>query len=252
MNLATATPVEIDTLLAELHGRYTTARMNQISANKKAWTYEHRNPTYSAQLKEQADGYKAQAEALLAEMAPMDDEYVRRGRWTRAFVVADGHVHSSMDCSTCNNGQYPTEFGWVTEFSGKTEAEVVEAAGSRACTVCYPTAPVDAPAGRIFHATEIAAQAAREEREAKRAAAAAKKAANAFGPYKITADRFGDTLDTVHKAKAFLTDGFQWNWDHPWYLAVDRDTVAAMLGEKLGTTAEEQLTAAAKRAANRT
>lgn len=251
MNLSDATPAEIDAVLAELHGRYTSARTHQIAANKKAYTYEHRNPSYSSQLAEQAAWFKAQAEALLFEMAPMDDEYVRRGRWTRAFVVADGHVHSSMDCSTCNNGMYPTEFGWVTEFSGKTEAEVVEAAGSRACTVCYPSAPVDAPAGRIFHATEIEAQKARDERAAKKATADAKKAANAFGPF-VTSGRFGDKLDTIFKAKAFLTDGAQWGWDHPSFLPTDRDAVATLLGEKLGTTADEQISAAVKRAANRT
>lgn len=248
MNLATATPAEIDTELAALHGRYTIARTREIQSRTEARKYEVREPAYSAKLAERADHYAAEADAIATEMAPLDAEYFRRGRWTRAFVVTDGHVHRSMDCSTCNNGMYPTEFGWVTEFSGKTEAEVIEAAGSRACTVCYPDAPVDAPAGRIFHADEVAAQAAREERAAKKAAADAKKAANAIGPIRVQGR---GKIETVHAAKGWLTDGFQWGWSHPSFLPEDRDAIAALLAEKLGTTVEEQLKAAATRAKNR-
>lgn len=239
-----ATPIEIDTELAELHGRYTVAMTRFIQSRESARKYKDDRYT------EQAAKYRAEADALLDEMSPLNAEYVRRGRWTRAFVVADGHVHSSMECSTCNNGIYPTEFGWVTEFSGQSEAEVVEAAGSRACTVCYLTAPVDAPAGRIFHATEIAAQAAREERAAKKAAADAKKAANAFGPFRTNGTQ-GTMLETVYAAKGFLTDGSEWGWNHPSFRPEDRDAVATLLAEKLGTTVEAQVDAAAKRAANR-
>ena len=164
---------------------------------------------------------------------------------TRAFVVPDGHVHRSMGCSTC----YPTtEFGWVTELSGSTEAEIIEAAGSRACTVCYQNAPVDALAGRIFHATEVAAQAARDERAAKKATADAKKATNVIGPYR-TSDR--DLITTVYAAKAYLTDGFEWGWSHPSFSPQDRDAIAGLLAAKQGTTSEKELEAAIKRAANR-
>lgn len=74
------------------------------------------------------------------EIALRNDEFNRRGGWTRAFIVPGGHVHSSMDCSSC----YPTtKFGWMPELSGDDEDEIVGKAGERACTVCYPTAPVD-------------------------------------------------------------------------------------------------------------
>lgn len=253
MDLTTASPAEIDTELATLHGRATahrTARLQLLARAEQATKGRYPDAAYAQRLTEQANAELTKAQAVEAEMAPLEGEFIRRGGWTRAFVVADGHVHSSMDCSTCNNGMYPTQFGWVTEFSGKTEAEVIEAAGSRACTVCYPDAPVDAPAGRIFHADEVAAQAARDERAAKKAAADAKRAANAFGPYK-TADRWGNTLDTVYKAKSFLTDGYSWGWDHPSFLPADRDAVAELLAAKLGTTTEAQLEAAATRAKNR-
>lgn len=49
----------------------------------------------------------------------------------------------------------------------------------------------------------------------------------------------------------YLTDGFYWGWDHPSYSEDDRDAIASALAAKLGTTVEEQLEAAQKRAKNR-
>lgn len=80
--------------------------------------------------------------------APYDAEFDRRGGWTRAFLVCgsgNGHVHSSMDCSTCNRGLSATEFEWVTDYSGRDQGAIIAAAGWRACTVCYPDAPVGTP-----------------------------------------------------------------------------------------------------------
>lgn len=70
------------------------------------------------------------------------DEYDRRGGWTRAFLVnnTNGHVHKSMGCSTCFAD---TQFAWLTGYSGQTEEQIIEAAGMRACTVCYPDAPAE-------------------------------------------------------------------------------------------------------------
>lgn len=247
MNL---TPAEIDAKLAELDARCVTALTRAIQnreAAHKARQGRFADEAHAARLEVVAAGCQVEADLIAFNMIPFHLEFSRRGGWTRAFIVAGGHVHATKFCSTCNNGVYPTQFGWLTEFSGKTEAEVIEAAGSRACTVCYPDAPVDAPAGRLFHADEVAAEAARTERAAKAAKAAEKKAANAFGPYK--AGHY--LLDTVYKAKAFLTDGSQWGWDHPSFLPADRDAVAALLAAKLGTTTEAQVEAASRRAANR-
>jgi hypothetical protein len=52
-----------------------------------------------------------------------------------------------MECSTCNKNGKPTEFGWLPEWSGRSEAEALEALVTASnktilCTVCYPTAPV--------------------------------------------------------------------------------------------------------------
>lgn len=91
-----------------------------------------------------------------------------RGGWNRAFLVANanGHVHSSTDCSTCRP---TTQFAWLTDYSGADEYAIVEDAGHRACTSCYPSAPVgDAKSlpTKMYTSDEIAAQRDRERREA--------------------------------------------------------------------------------------
>lgn len=177
MNLQTMTPVEVDTMLAALYAeqnkvgtsvaratdtvmraggaRRTYGRgnsgwsMTQAEAEAKArataadetaaaWTKRDAEKAVEA-----LDAARAALAQVHAEQARIGEEFTRRGGWTRAFLVTDGHVHSSMNCSTCNNGEYPTVFTWLVEFSGGTEADVVEAAASRACTVCYPSAPVE-------------------------------------------------------------------------------------------------------------
>lgn len=60
--------------------------------------------------------------------------------WNRAFIVPGGHVHSSMDCHTLHP---TTKIMVIPECSALTAAEVVELAGERACTICYPDAPVE-------------------------------------------------------------------------------------------------------------
>jgi hypothetical protein len=95
--------------------------------------------------------------------------------WSRAYLATSygGHVHRSMNCSTCNNGGQATDFFWVTALSGLSDDEVVDEARERACTVCYEDAPVEklALATRVFSDDERAAQARAAEREDKRVAA---------------------------------------------------------------------------------
>lgn len=79
-----------------------------------------------------------------AAQAPLHAEYADRP-WSRFFWVQNngGHVHSSMNCSTCNNGRTPTRFGWNPDLSGLTEAAAVAKLGPSLCTVCFPSAPVE-------------------------------------------------------------------------------------------------------------
>lgn len=122
-------------------------------------------------------------------LAKLEDEFGRRGGWPRAYLVTDGHVHSSMHCSSCNRGEFPTRFFWMIDYSGKTHAEIVEAAGERACTLCYPDAPVArrdkdktvvVPKSAMLTPEEIERERARVEEKARRDAKRAKAALNAI------------------------------------------------------------------------
>jgi hypothetical protein len=60
--------------------------------------------------------------------------------WNRAYIVPGGHVHRDVNCHTL----YADTVRYIVpECSALTEAEIVEMAADRACTVCYPSAPVD-------------------------------------------------------------------------------------------------------------
>ncbi|WNN93697.1 hypothetical protein SEA_CALLINALLBARBZ_47 [Arthrobacter phage CallinAllBarbz] len=111
---------------------------------------------------------EAELEALREEIAPLL-AIAEAGNWTRFVYVPGGHVHRRY-CSTL----YPTTVRqYLPEFSGADDAEIVEAAGSSACTVCFSDAPV------VARPSTIAAVAKdRETREAE-AAAKAEKAAQA-------------------------------------------------------------------------
>lgn len=119
----------------------------------------------------------AREEALAQAMNELDairDEIrplaaiAKTGAWTRFVLVPGGHLHRGFYCSTLRN---TTTTGLMPEYSGADEAEIVDLAGEVACTVCFPSAPVDRP-------TRIPALVAeREAREAEAAERAAKKVA---------------------------------------------------------------------------
>lgn len=140
-------------------------------------------PAYLIERQEEALKQRAAIRATLAqcytELAELSEVY-REFRWNRAFLVKahNGHVHKSRDCSTCFD---TTEFAWLTDYSGADEAEIVEAAGETACTVCYPSAPAEVlnRPTTIVTADKAAKEAAKAEREAKRIEREAKRLAKA-------------------------------------------------------------------------
>lgn len=163
------TPPQVDTALAEIYGRiadcWTKILNIQIDRGyyvkrtdpTNRWSYQ--GPESAAAAQKEVDRLDAkiaalhdQIAALKAECKPFDAEYDRRP-WTRAWIVtsSEGHVHNTMDCSTCNKQRQkrdgtwsaPTAFGWLPEVSGMDESEIVALAGEKACTVCYPTAPAE-------------------------------------------------------------------------------------------------------------
>lgn len=200
-DLSTWTPQQVDTVLAEIHGRIGVKR-SQIARERRYIADEERRQNTSYWMYREADQpsiaksiarHEAKIAELQAEIAvisweavPFNQEYDRRP-WTRAWIVtsSEGHVHNTMDCSTCNkvyrkqDGSYsdPTEFGWLPQVSGLDEAEIVDLAGEAACTVCYPSAPVESlgrpnlldTAARLAEKTAKAA-----EKDAKTAARIAK------------------------------------------------------------------------------
>lgn len=196
--LKTQQPVEIDTKLAELdYKRFehimaahsATKRLENLlermkDAEKGRYAGDRRwldsgvaqkdKEYYEQQITES----NTKAAAVSEQMKVYDNEFTRRGGWTRAFFVANagGHVHRSMNCSTC----YPTtRFQWLPSYSGKDENEIVGDAGNRACTICYPSAPVEV-LNRPSKINDPEKEAARQEREAKKAAKDAATAAKAI------------------------------------------------------------------------
>lgn len=157
-----ATPVQIDTALAEL-GKLRQRAVLEVE-------------TYSRGVANGVDYVGTPGEERLrlavaeldrvdAARAPLHDEYLRRGGWTRAFLTqgSNGHVHSSMECTTCFD---TTVFAWLYTESGKDEAEIVDKAGEKACTVCYPSAPVEVRRKPCQYVDPDAAAAARTRAEA--------------------------------------------------------------------------------------
>lgn len=147
---------------------------------------------YSERRKEIRE-YEAATDAL-------NKKFGERGGWNRAFLATsggDGHVHKSMGCSTCNKGKNPTQFKWMTSYSGQGEGQIVQDAGYRACTVCYPSAPVGDERTlptKMFSDEEIEKAEARKEREAKAKEKAEKAVSNAATlsgePLRVGMDRF--------------------------------------------------------------
>lgn len=159
MDITTATPREIDSALAEIYTLLYSVWDRIDSVEKfiedqekglaKAQAGDHSYSLYTQEgldrLQAQRADLQAEANEILAEASPYEDEYVRRGRWSRFYLVTNngGHIHSSRSCSTC----FPTtRFGWLPEYSGQDEAGAMEALANQAhmlCSVCFPNAPVE-------------------------------------------------------------------------------------------------------------
>jgi hypothetical protein len=84
---------------------------------------------------------KEKISEIETEISPLQEIYEQH-RWSRFFLVtsSQGHVHSSMDCSTCFS---TTEYGWLPTLSGLTEADAVDQEGAILCSVCFPSAPTE-------------------------------------------------------------------------------------------------------------
>ncbi len=155
-----------DEALAPLFEKERGLNAEVLRMNKDYLRAEKAGSPRAAHLKAVMDKTYAELETAREEMAPLL-AIARAGAWRRFIFVPGGHVHN-FGCSTLH---FTTARIWIPEYSGADEAELVEAAGERACTVCFPSAPVDRPTT----IPELVKE--REEREAEAAERAAKREA---------------------------------------------------------------------------
>lgn len=288
MDLTTATPIEIDTVLAELDHSQAILEA-KVDAELRAihrglgekeqkigrrimWPTQDTEAIAAMRAKgdtligmmRTADSIVARYDAAVAALAanqaaqaPLNAEYLRRGGWTRFFAVSGGHVHSTMNCSACNNGRERTRFGWLVEWSGRNQAEAIAALAAAAHTLCsqpccFPDAPVPAtPAPR-----KTAAERAADK-------AAAERTARTEDP-KLIADTNGEvlrvdnaTLRTVRAAEIKAVDALWWA-AYLRHVTVNEEYarqhegyarhIAAALAHKRGTTTAAEFAALVVRA----
>jgi hypothetical protein len=177
-------PREIDQAIAAIY----RPQFDHINTIHKAGellrkSYVKKNPARVAALEAGIAASQAALEAIRAEAAPLEAIYKAKP-WTRSYLVGGGHLHRSTYCSSL---RWNTRLGWLTEYSGNSEAEIVALAGESCCTICYPSAPVNRPSQLPVHVKareEAAAEAA--EKAAQRKAAAAQAITVGRTTYKTT------------------------------------------------------------------
>lgn len=254
LDLREQTPLTIDTALADIYQRLYKARRLVVKTERDiASGSRWRRPAEEAALQVRLEEYKAAADLIVDETVPYDAEFRRRGGWTRAFLVtssSNGHVHASTGCSTC---QWTTEFIWLPEYSGSREDAIVNDAGERACTTCYPSAPVDvrSRATRIFSPDEKAAAVAREERAAAKVAREAERIAKSVStpdgkPLRLEShgevktERTAQTLYVDRAATELARERGLRRWNDPY--AGEAEVILAALAHKWGVGIEEART----------
>lgn len=159
--LSHLTPVEIDTELNKLYFEKDRA-VNNVEIY--AWlALKTKDEARAALHRERSEKWDAEANRLVALIRPLQQEFVDRGGWTRYWLVtnSNGHVHHTQHCTTTYAG---TSFAWLTQYSGMPKADLVELAGEKACTVCFPDAPVD-----VLKRTSRVKTPEQDAREAKKA-----------------------------------------------------------------------------------
>jgi hypothetical protein len=268
LNPTPATPALIDTALFPLWERIAREQEHlrfythtQVRLGRRTIP-EPKTDAELAQMpswdRQQMDQVEARLQAAQTVAAPLEEEYQRRGGWTRVWLVTneDGHVHRRRSCPTCHP---TTQVALVADLSGLTEDAIIERIGCAACTVCYPTAPTHPAWARSEREAADAKAARQAERQATADAKAAKKAANA-----ITAPDgshleswWGDRITTVRAARSELTDEAEdrlGGWGTPDKAAAKAAAarrIAEALAAKLGTTVEQELADAEQRARSR-
>jgi hypothetical protein len=248
------------------------SRIDDAEPGSYAATLPDYSPENRAKLVGEIAALQERIQKILqSEVYPREAQYDDR-RWTRYYLVdnTNGHVHKDTHCATC----FPTTvYAWLVEQSGMSAEDLVEMAGEKACTVCFPWAPVDV----LKQKTKLEVperKAARLEREAKKAEREAKKAAKAIAnpdgsPLEVfdwrvperqvrrggkmvvhpAHDTF-ETIKTLAAARSWLADHFE-PWRNSDKRAEDVERVALAIALKEGKTWADVIEEAKKRAAKR-
>lgn len=220
--LAAMTPAEIDTELARIMTERSELAIQHRREMNTLRLVKAGNRRYSWMKAEDIEAtiekLILKIEALTAEADPYEAEFTRRGGWFRYFLVnnSNGHVHRGMDCTTC---YWDTRYSWLIDLADCDENAMIEEWGEKACTVCFPTAPVNPfynrPSRRDREAVEAREaekrakeelkrkkEEARLEREAKAKTKAERVAAEkAAGTYKMTpTEKRGAAVEGISKA----------------------------------------------------
>lgn len=230
MNLSEMTPAEIDNILVQAMMERASAEATIESRTRHEEIFQERitlyermpdrpteNAKFFAQQLEKARNNLSEVQKALSEaretlertsavMRETSTEYEKRGRWNRYFLVLNpgGHIHSSMSCTTC----FPTTtYAWLPDVAAMKPAELIELAGEKACTVCFPDAPVDV----LRRPSKLEAperKAAREKREAEKAdrerIKAEKSITNPDGSVVKLSGKWGEKVRTVATAERIL------------------------------------------------
>ncbi len=204
-------PQMIDGEILELHYQLGSLMSQEQLQNRRQVQLDERNHDGSLDAAWQTafDTYISTLDAIgeaQRRISVLEDVFFTYG-WSRAFIVSGGHVHSSTNCHTCFT---ITVFYGVPQCSGMNEDEIVELAGERACTVCYPTAPVDVlkRKSQLFTRDEAEKQRLSDERAAKRNAKEAAKV-TVFLPLECKGGATR-TFGTVRSAEIEAVDAYGW------------------------------------------
>lgn len=247
------TPREIDTQLAAINApRYQFHNAIRDANARKKLGWVQRDPKYLAEL-EQKIAVAQEAIAAIDKAAEPLEAIYQEQRWTRFFLVPGGHLHSSQYCQSLH---WNTALGWLPEYSGHSEAEIVELGGESCCTICYPSAPVDRPSMLPVHIKDRETKAAEEAEKAAKRAAKNAKAINEDGTewrFPSSKGGYSDHFKTirsvelaVHRITEDILRYHLYNWataeenaERLQHYKNDRETLTAKLQERTRKPAAE-------------
>lgn len=214
-DLSAYPPSQIDATIAQLNAQSAqeevianrAAQLLVLAAAEEAGNARWRSASQIDVAKVQQDQHQAKTRfAVLRGLASrLNAEWRRRGFWERYYLVDNdnGHVHRNTQSGQCSRN-WRTSYVWLTDYSGMPEAELIELAGHRTCTHCYPSAPVEVL--RRPSALRTPSQQARDDAAAKRREKAAARAEKAItdpngGALYITLSGYTERIKTAVAAE---------------------------------------------------